>query len=762
MNITFNKILLWSKQHPSLFTAIILALLILVFISPSFFHGRYLAPVDIHHFIAPYLDITTQMLPWYKLSAELIQNGNLPLWNIHSGLGLPLLANMQSAVFFPLTWFFYIFSIKIALLLYSFTKLLLMGMFTYWYLRELKLRYSISLIGAILFTFCGVNTIWFLWPLTSVILTLPLSFWLLEKYFNTLSLKYAFWFTPIIAIGLLSGHPQTFFYIFCAIFGYTLFKTFYLSGGFLVKLKHLVIVSGFYLSGFLLSAISLLPFIEYVGLSANLDYREGFTENPFFLPKALFLANFIPDFYGNLGVKNFSYLLVPNYGELALGYIGVSGLVLSVFAFARKMRKEILFFSGAALLSAALIYRAPLIYSLINKLPGFNLNYNNRLLYLWAFFLVVLACFGLERLMNSQISLKRFRLTWLGFAGIAGILIVVNKFLTKGWDFAHNLDWHTVSLWQNVMIVGFIANLVLAYLIIKKLPNRKALIVLTVLICIETVLHGMIFLRTSTPDNFYPTEPVLAYLQTQSPDNYRVFTYGDVLLPNIGTWYGINHLNDHDTIYLRSNKRLKQAVANYNYSPEYTRDNPNLNALRSLSVKYLLYPTEQSRDILEKYPQDLTIGYTDNQFTVLNLSNPLPRAFILTADNESEVQIQMQDLLLNPTAHDIATVTNFEQKSDGTQIINYEFSPNSYLITVDNYYPDWFAQFNTGKTQTMFDINGLRGVALEPNTNSLTISYQSASLQAGAKISLFTLLIWLVIGLLYQKKGILTAWIKTK
>ena len=51
-----------------------------------------------------------------------------------------------------------------------------------------------------------------------------------------------------------------------------------------------------YLLGFIISAVAVLPFLEYLKLSANLGYRAGFAENPFYLQPLMFLANLIPDF----------------------------------------------------------------------------------------------------------------------------------------------------------------------------------------------------------------------------------------------------------------------------------------------------------------------------------------------------------------------------------------------------------------------------------------------------------------------------------
>jgi len=725
------------QKHPNYSAAAILGILVLIFVSPSFFQGRFLAPVNTFSFIAPYLDITTQMLPWNHLSAEIIHSGHFPFWNIFSGNGLPLMANMQSAIFFPLTWLFYIFKMRLALVLYSFLKLWLMGMFTFLYLRELKLSWYPSLIGCVLFAFCGANVIWFLWPLTSVILILPLSFLLLEKYFNTRNIKFALLLAPVTALGLFAGHPQTFFYIFMAIAAYTIFKSFSSGSNWKKSILHCVMFGAIYLLGLVISAVAVLPFLEYLKLSANLDYRAGFAENPFFLPKSLFLANLIPDFYGNTGIRNFSYLLVPNYGELALGYIGLSGFVLSLFAFGKKMSKTVIFFAITAILCLALVYHAPIIYHLINKLPGFSLNYNNRLLYLWAFCLSILAAIGLEKLLKGEVNKKQFNYTWAGFAFFAAILILINRLVTRSWHFANNLSWHTVNIWQIIMIVAFVINLALAYWLIKKVSQKKYLIWFFALVVVEVVIHGMFFIRTSTPANFYPSTPAFEYLQSQYPNgNYRTFTYGDNLLPNIGTWYHIDEINDHDTIYLKSNKLLKQSVANYNYSPEYTFDEPNLNTLRFLSVKYLLYPVKEGDAILQKYPNDLQLAYHDNSYDVLTLNNVLPRAYLISASGSTDLINKLQSLMKDPNSQSITPVNSFDLNEDGTETINYDSANSNYLITSDNYYPGWVAS-----TGTVQDILGLRAVQINSGQGTTVISYHSNTFKTGLEITVAGLVV---------------------
>lgn len=741
-------------MHQNWSAASVLSILILIFISPSFFQGRFLAPVDITHYVAPYLDITTQMLPWWKLSGEIIHTGYTPHWNIYSGLGLPLLANMQSAVLFPLTWLFYFTPIRFALAAYAFLKLLMMGFFTYLYLRELKLKFPPSLLGAILFAFCNANVIWYLWPLTSVILILPLSFFLLEKYFNEKNLKWALLLTPLTAMGLFAGHPQTFFYVFCAIYGYAVFKAFS-SSDIKQGTKDLIFLTLIFILGFIMSAVIVLPFLEYLRLSANLDYRSGFAENPFYLHPLLFLANLIPDFYGNTGIKNFSYLLVPNYGEMALGYIGITGLILSLFAFGKKQAKQIWFFAIASLAALALVYHAPIIYYLINKLPGFNLNYNNRLLYLFAFFISILAAFGLENLLDNKINRKRLSRTFLSFTIFAALLIIANKISTSHWQFAHNLDWGIVSLWQNALIIAFTANLIVVYLILKYLPKKSALLLLFVAVIVETTFHGMIFNKTSLPENFYPNIPALTYLQNHYSDGYyRVFTYGDNLLPNIGTWYHINELNDHDTIYLKSNKLLKAQVADYNYSPEYTFGEPNLNALRFLSVKYLLYPAQEGLLFLKSHTPGLTLAYHDNNYAILSLDDPMRRAYLVSADYISGLQNKLSELINNPQSFQTTAIQNFSLAENGNETISYNSPSSAYLVTTDNYYPGWFGVID-GKFVPVQNVNGLRTIAVPAGERTITVEYHPKNYAYGYgwKISMAALILWIGLFLFNLKKN---------
>jgi hypothetical protein len=267
--------------------------------------------------------------------------------------------------------------------------------------------------------------------------------------------------------------------------------------------------------------------------------------------------------------------------------------------------------------------------------------------------------------------------------------------------------------------------------------------------------HGMVFIKTSKPENFYPPTPAFAYLQKQFPQNYdRTFTYGDNLLPNIGTWYGINELNDHDTIYLTSNKKLKTYVGNYNYSPEYTFGQPNFNALRFLSVKYLLYPSLMGQQLAQKYPQDLQLAYKDNNYAVLDLNQTSPRAYFIEANDVDDLQGKLSALIKSPAAYPIVAATNFKLQEDGTETFAYNATSNGYLVTTDNYYPDWNAQLENGSTEKVENAFGLRAIPVAAGQGSAVIAYNPKSFKLGLEISAAGAAIWLALFVILKYKKV--------
>jgi len=50
-----------------------------------------------------------QFVPWRDFAWNILKSGNLPLWNPMLGMGAPLIANYQSAIFYPPNWLLFLF-----------------------------------------------------------------------------------------------------------------------------------------------------------------------------------------------------------------------------------------------------------------------------------------------------------------------------------------------------------------------------------------------------------------------------------------------------------------------------------------------------------------------------------------------------------------------------------------------------------------------------------------------------------------------------
>src|SRR3989344_4461136 len=88
---------------------------------------------------AQYFDTFRKIYPEKKFSTPVIKNFEIPLWNPYNFSGAPLLANFQSAVFYPLNLIYFLFTTPLAWSFLVVLQPLLSFYFTYLYLRKLKI-----------------------------------------------------------------------------------------------------------------------------------------------------------------------------------------------------------------------------------------------------------------------------------------------------------------------------------------------------------------------------------------------------------------------------------------------------------------------------------------------------------------------------------------------------------------------------------------------------------------------------------------------
>ncbi|MBI1979896.1 MAG: hypothetical protein HYS58_03960, partial [Elusimicrobia bacterium] len=140
-------------------------------------------------------DLTYLFHPWRALSSQMMQGGEMPLWNPYALGGMPFLANCQSSILYPFTLFFTHFHFSLALKLFHFFHYFLASLGFFLLARKLEFSRWIACAGAILFAYNGYlltrfeflsvlgGVIWFPWILLCfsvhpfpAVLTLSISF----------------------------------------------------------------------------------------------------------------------------------------------------------------------------------------------------------------------------------------------------------------------------------------------------------------------------------------------------------------------------------------------------------------------------------------------------------------------------------------------------------------------------------------------------------------------------------------------------------
>jgi len=170
-------------------------------------------------------DIVSQIYIWKSFLTESFAELNFPLWDRTILSGTPLLASYQPGIFYPLNLFYAFLSPKIAFSLLIISQPLLSLIFTFYYLREVKLSKLASFFGAVVFTFSAFATVWSQWgTVVHAGLYLPLILLLIEKYLTRLKPIFLGLISLSLAFSIFAGHFQITLYLAFFAFAYTLFR----------------------------------------------------------------------------------------------------------------------------------------------------------------------------------------------------------------------------------------------------------------------------------------------------------------------------------------------------------------------------------------------------------------------------------------------------------------------------------------------------------------------------------------------------------
>ncbi len=651
-------------------------------------------------------DPVRQQYPWKDLSIESLKKRELPMWNPYSFSGTPLLANFQSAVFYPLNILFLILPFNYSWSFFIILQPLLAGIFLFLYLRSLKLDIYSSLLGSVVFSFSGFFTTWLEWGnILHTGLWLPLILLSIDKIIISKNIKKISAWSGILIFSSISsffaGHLQTFFYLSLVSSVYLLIRIWQSK-----KNKKVGIV--FLITWFitlLITSVQLIPTFKLISLSARSLDQILWQKEGWFLPWQNLVQFLVPDFFGNPTTLN--YWGVWNYGELT-AYLGIIPLILVILALIFRRDKKTYFFGG--LFFVSLLFTLPNFISrlpFILEIPFISSAQPTRLIFLVNFSLSILAALGLNYLIKKE-KIKELIIPLTSIALILGGIFI---FIQIGNQFGIKQENLLVSK-RNLIFpsIVFGASAILLFLFIKsrKEFKRYILCLIILLTVIDLFRFSWKFNTFSKPEYLFPNTKTLDFI-SQNIGNHRIATTdARILPPNFSSVYRIQTVEGYDPLFLNRYAELISAINRNgpNIEPPYgfnrivRIENFSGNLIDLLGVKYVLSLDDLNEDGFVKVFEEGTTKVYENK-------NVLPRAFlvqnVISASSKEEAIKLMFDPLFDPSNTAIVEEEfgPSDNLSDGSvktlsytdnKIVvetNIETKGSGFLVLSDSYYPGW-------------------------------------------------------------------------
>lgn len=287
-----------------------------------------------------------QFLPWRSMGWEQMTSGHFPLWNNLNGYGTPLLANYQSAFFYPpniLIWVFALFAdikgIAIAQTLLVMGHLIAAGYGVIFLTKELGISKLGQVVAAIAFSLSGylvsrasflsMNSAlaWLPWILFTNLRIATYSTW--KQAFHQKEIILAILFHTLL---LFSGHAQIAWYTMLLTFFWLITWSWYHHrfSKILFSLGIYIIVIGFSIG---LSSVQIIPTGEFLLQSQRANQVEfSYALNYSFWPWR-FLTILSPNLFGNPARGNY-WVTADNYWEDNV----YTGLLTIIFAITSMIR----------------------------------------------------------------------------------------------------------------------------------------------------------------------------------------------------------------------------------------------------------------------------------------------------------------------------------------------------------------------------------------------------------------------------------------
>lgn len=666
-------------------------------------------------------DGVAQFFVWRDLVRGAWQGQGAWDWNPYALCGTPLLANSQSAPFYP--------PHLVAMLLPTW---LAVGVLAYFHLFWAGLGLGLWLrargLGAGAFVGMGL---WMLslffvsWlPLSSVPATLSWFGWLLWGI-ETVRARGGRWFwafaLPFGAM-LLAGHLQFAFYgtlLSLLYAGWLAYET-RAQGG---LLRYGLTLGVAYLLGAGLAAVQVLPALELAGYShrqalpTEAGY-EAYVRNA--LPLFHLITTYFPTAFGD--PRTGGYWGAVHYAELALS-VGAVGWLLALMGVRRRGQGA--FWLGVGLLALLIALGTPLTRLLYFYMPGFSATGSPaRILCLWAFSVAILAAHGVQEPRAWRVAAG----AWLAL--LIGTLLLTLTTLPAGVSRA--------PLWEGIgaSALPLMAIVLMGGLAWVGLPRLRTEHTPAMLLSMSAVVPMMAYAAgypwTAPLSAVFPPLPDLPALgvgERIAVLNTRWSLYEPPparMPPNTAAAYRLPDVAGYDSLLPRHTKRFLDLLNGQDSAPP---ENGNMLFVKQLRPEWAylrvravltpdgwlsLPPAPTRLQPLEVLPDEESV------WTRLE-ANPFPDAIPVWGEAAREAVQRYGAGVLVPDATVVWEA--YRANELRLRVVNPS-EQTAWLLITDTWYPGWRAMVN-GEPVPLLQANGaFRAVPIPPGEAVVEMRFQ--------------------------------------
>jgi uncharacterized membrane protein YfhO len=677
---------------------------LIVLIAPTIIFGPMLLSGKALFWGTPLL----QFVPWREFAFETLRNGHLPLWNPLVGMGAPLIANYQSALFYPPNVLLIITGPVWGQGLLVLVHVVWAGIGMIYLARKLGFGLMAQTVAGLAFSLSGYNiaragflsinaaVAWLPWMIAATEIVIRE---VADSGFQKRAIR------PILALSLvltmqwLAGHAQTAWYSLILMVCWGIWRGFQRRkrDGIIATLGAMLIAGAL---AFALSAIQLIPVFEYLTLSQRAtDLNRELALTYSFWPWRI-IGLLIPDVFGN--PAHGDYWGYANYWEDAI-YIGTLPFVLGVLAVFRGIRKNrwkgfigFLLILGGLSLILALGKNTPIFNFLFDHVPTFDLfQAPSRWMVIFIFCLSLLAALGAE-LWESE---KLVRLFWVRLGTVGAVTISAVAIFSR---------WVLKDIQATFVPAIATAGLLLSVTGILAWRRRiRPAPVWPIVICTFVALDLIWAAKGLNPSisaEYYETAsqlpnrtsgnsriymPAALEYELKFEQTHRFDTFfpevdwevvRDVGLPNTAMLEGISSANNFDPLVPR---RYSQWIAELEKTP-LNQENP---ILALMNVGWLADDGEQDVYLQVSNPSRVravgAVHWAEDDDRILN------RIFNGSFDPEREVFIEGVSQLPETSTEVHGTFTILDQKDPNRVQINADLTGDGWVILSDLWFPGW-------------------------------------------------------------------------